>query len=272
MIPIETKPVWKKRETILVVIKDISELTVIPLVTAVQSYADDAKRKHEGFCSYRKALSDYEVQIDLMLPSFEAQQFAFLFTTLIPSVKNISYLHMTQIEVSHYDCIFDLSEAKAKLIGAQTGRSLNQSYGVMLGGEAFTFPRNVENLCPVFTPSGKILMSFEMLKLLPSRVFAHLPETLFVMRDEADLALIMGLPRNLSISDRVKQVFECEGVIDVASFETHLASALYKPVLELNNDPTLTKWSNPNYYLITEMTQDGFTKGVKQCFSALVDG
>jgi len=272
---LEAKQVVVKRESVLIWIKDISDLTVLPLASAVQSYAEDAKKKHDAFCSFRNQKSDYEVTIALVLPKDNELDkdlsLSKIFWTLIPSVQSISY-DFSAMKHDTFDAIFDLSEEHAREIGQPTQRHLAQSYGVMLGSNANSFPHSVENLCKEFTPSGKILSSLEFkfqVDYFPSSPIGGHDRYLY--RDASDGAFPLSISSELSLEQRIKNVFECDGVIDTLSFESYLASCLGKPVLELSNDSAMTQWSNPKYCRMEKLTKEGFERGLKQCFPQLLD-
>ena len=79
----------------------------------------------------------------------------------------------------------------------------------------------------------------------------------------------------MSIENRIWHVYSCKAVIGFSSFETYLACALKKPVLEIQTSFGLYKWSNPNYFCISVLSSNSehfpeiLNKGVALCLSAI---
>ena len=247
--------VISKYERVLICILDCTELTVLALISAIQAHEIGATNKHEGFCSLRKAKADYKLEIELVLP-LDAAIYSSMFRTLIPSITTIWY-GLEKVPSEGYDCIFDLSEAQARVIGAPTGKHLANSYGIMLGGEADSLPKNVVNLCQGHTESEKILTSSTFVQHCDA-VGINLPVHKLTFRNPND-----------TLENRIRQSFECAGVLDFSCFESYLASTLHKKVIEYNQDMALTKWSSPNYYLLTELKYEALLRGITVCFPQL---
>jgi hypothetical protein len=73
----------------------------------------------------------------------------------------------------------------------------------------------------------------------------------------------------ISLEDRVSKVFGSDIIVGYSSFETYLGCCLKKPVVEIQLDACLYKWSNPKYVCITDDSnlKELVKKGIAICLS-----
>lgn len=252
-----------RHENVLIWIKDCNDLSVLPMASAIQAYVRDAFRKHEGFASQRRLKSNFSLTLDLATTQEIVDRYGWFFEILIPHLGRIVVIEeTTQLAPScgaKYDCIFDLNEQTARNIGCITHRPLVQSFGIMLGAEATTFPESIENLCQEYSPADTVLLS------------PAIDNVLTFQNCKAELLSKVSDPvrieKDAPLQERIRAVFEAKAVIAETSFETYLASCLKKPVLELNTDSALNKWDNPNYFPMVILNKESFGKGLSLCLA-----
>lgn len=244
------------REKLLFVLSDVTDQTVLPILSALQAYCSLAVTKQQAH--YRMYHSDPKLEVDVQItyhilcydPTFN-----FIFEMCMPEGTLVSSsIEAFRKHYGTYDCIFEMSETLARKIVGSTRRHLVDGFAISIGSEASSLP-DVSKLCPEYSYAYDILLCPKV----PSEVVALLPVN-------KTLRHILHRP---SLQERIRNVFFARAVIGETSFETYLASALHRPVLEFNTDPHLHKWTNPKYVSIVVPTSDAIQKGVRICLSHL---
>lgn len=249
--------VLSRTENVLFQINECNDVTLFPLISALQGYVSSAVAKHKAWASYAHADSALTLTVSLLI-SEEMISYVWLFRKLVPCLDRIVSSH-TMLDLSSFDAIFSLDEYSARCIGEKTHKHLAISYGILIGGNSSSLPTMVENLVDSYTPMNKVLIH--------PQLAGHI-EALGVRLDYTRIHFIPdGSP---SLEERIRCVFSCAGIIAPLSLESYLASSLRKPVLELSTDSALTQWDNPQYYRMTFLSKFGVLKGINKCFPDLI--
>lgn len=236
---------------LLHVAPDVSDETVLAYLAAFQAYEHDALAKVKGWNKTHRDNKQLELELYINCPD----RYYFLFERCLSKYKKIESMALT---ISMVDVIVQLSVERALAICDKTDKPLAQGIGILIGAESSTLP-DVSNLVHGIPFDGTFLID-EALN----------DDNYFIMANN-----IFGSIRHfnslksedLSILTKIEYVIRARAILGYSSFETYLASAMGKPVFEIQENKHLRKWSNKKYVCVTNRDRHAIEEGVKLCLS-----
>ena len=245
---------------LFILANDITDENVLAVLAALQNYEKAAYDKVKGWNSTHGQSRQIDLKVHIV---YENERHYFIFESCLSHLASIKKT-MVEVKETSFDCIIPVSIEVALKLASATNKPLADAIGIIIGGEGGTLP-NVDNLCQAFSISVDTLYDFRFIDMY--------------LRDR-DLNLKLGISgvdtigyafnnTPMSLERRVLEVFKSKSIIGYSSFETYLGCALKKPVLEIQLNRHLYKWSNPNYVCLTEENQDAIVKGIQLCLQKI---
>jgi hypothetical protein len=244
---------------LIVIGKDITDETVLAFLAAIQAYETVAIEKNNAWNQIHKDTRELVFKNYLVCPP----RYEFIFQKCLDTVAAI-YPKLEDTPRIDYTYVAAISVKQAKAIAANTEKPLAIALGILLGCEASTLA-NVNNLCTEYAIAQDILLDFgKGLTDLANESVSN-KQLLVEMFDSKN---------ENNLEDRIKDVFSSKIVVGYSSFETYLAACLNKPVLEIQLDPLLYKWSSKYYNCITDESKlkELVPKGIQRCLSQISEG
>lgn len=241
---------------------DITDETILAVLAALQNYEKAAFDKIKGWNSVHKQDRQISLKIHLV---YENERHYFIFDRCLPHLISIKKT-IDEVNTKTFDCIVALSISAALKIADKTNKPLADALGVLIGGEGGTLP-DVSNLCQSFVVDiGQLIDSkfLDTYTITSSDIEPHSLDCLAI-------AAYYFADTSMALEQRALSVFKSKCAIGYSSFETYLACALKKPVLEIQKNKHLYKWSNPNYFCVTDENKDNVIKGVELCLQKICD-
>lgn len=235
---------------------DVTDATILAFLSAIQAYELNVITKTRAWNQAHQQTKEVELELDLVCP----KTYHFIFERCLSTLKNIGTERHTLPFVKYdYACSFSLANALS--LGEVINRPLAQSLGVICGSDATTLP-DVSNLITEYPQVKKNV-------LCQSDYYSELMAQNTHQADMISLYNPLFAKEQHSLESRARLVFMAAAVIGDAGFETYLACALLKPVLELKAIPRVMKWRNKQYSVLTEFNQESLVKGIKICLLQL---
>ena len=162
--------------------------------------------------------------------------------------------------------ICQLSIERGVDLAKGTDKPLALALGIILGCEANTLA-DVSNLCKQYTEDRILLLD----QVLALRLSADTHKIIVANKELQDIdshfIFVSDDKSTKTLSEKIALVYSCKIVVGNSSFETYLACCLKKPVLEIQTNPLLYKWNNPNYRCITDPSriQELVPQGIVEC-------
>jgi hypothetical protein len=249
---IKENEVVQKENTLIVISDDVTDETVLAVLAALQAYESSAYTKVKGTNATHKQNVKLDLHITIVCKNPE---YDFIWLRCLTKIRSIfRSTNDYPDEIFTYVAIVSIEAARG--LGNKT-RHIADLLGILLGAEASSLP-DVSNLVTKFSVTNDLLIHR-----------FNLPDNDNVMPVDSIL-FSHNTIAPLSLEGRTKHVFGSKAVFGTSSYETYLACALKKPVVEIQKDTQLYKWSNPNYICITdESDQEALQKAIDKCCSLL---
>jgi hypothetical protein len=232
-----------EERNLFIVWDDVTDETVLAVLAAIQAYEKASIEKNKAWNRIHKINRELIVKTYIVCK----ERYLFIFNRCLDTVVDMQEKIDPFLKMNFtYVCALSISTATA--LAKNTDKPLALALGIMLGCEASTLA-NVDNLCTEYTITKDILLEGKLDSYTKESNVHH-----FINFDS-------------SLEDKIKGVYSSKIVVGYSSFETYLACCLKKPVLEIQLNPLLYKWSNKGYNCITEESnlQELIPKGIAQC-------
>jgi hypothetical protein len=233
--------------------QDITDENVLAVLAALQAFENNAISKVKGWNSVYKDGRKQELEITLVCP----ERYAFLFASCLTKVKGI-YQEAADIPAVTYHYVSYISIERAKALAACAAKPLAVAIGIMIGAEANVLP-DVSNLVLDFVKDK-------------AQILATTDSLANIISQKSNVSDVWVAQLTASLRARILAVYHSDCVIGESSFETYLGCCLSKPVLEIQQDMHLFKWSNKLYTCITDATdKEVVLKGVDRCLQQALE-
>lgn len=231
---------------LIIVGDDVTDENVLAVLAALQAFEQSAVEKNNGWNKVHRDNRVLDFKTYLICPF----RYEFIFRTCLSTLEGI-YSDVDKIPKMNWTYVCHITIVRAMALALNTDKPLALAIGILLGCESSTLA-SVENLCQEYSIVYDVITDIQLgyLPIGPDQWYS---------------------PTLATLEDKISIVFSSKAVIGYSSFETYLACCLNKPVLEIQKDPSLYKWTNKHYSCITDDTdKDLLSKGITK-WLALMD-
>lgn len=236
-------------ENNLIIIRDdVTDENVLAVLAALQAFEASAIDKNKAWNKIHHDKRILEFNTYIVCPT----SYTFIFEKCLSTVK---YINPRVYPKLAYTYVCEISIARARTISDNTDKPLALAIGILLGCESSTLA-DVSNLCTEYVIKYDLAADIALSTFLMVEKMQFYSTTVATLEEKIDI------------------VFKSKVIVGYSSFETYLGCCLRKPVVEIQKDPSLYKWSNPNYICITEEVNlhELVPKGISQCLLMDIKG
>jgi hypothetical protein len=234
----------RKDNVLFIISNDITDEVILGILAAMQAYVSNAYTKIRSW----NAIHRQNEELDLAVYIVCDEYYHYLFQQCMP---NLAQLYVSKAALSHkiaftyFTYIVELSYDRIKRMCSTSNKPFAVCAGIILGSESSTLP-DVSNLLPSF---------IEDIDLLCSPALVDLNELHYIANRQV-------YENGYSLYRRIELVYRSKVVFGESSFETYLAAALHKPVIEIQPNQFLYKWSSKKYVVLSEFDKRAFAEAV----------
>jgi len=250
---IKANEVIQKENTLIVISDDVTDETVLAVLAAIQAYESSAYAKVKGSNTTHNQNVKLELSITLVCAN---EDYDFIWQRCLTKLDKIIRHTSGEVDITgeHFTYVALVSIEAARNLGNKT-KHIADLLGILLGAETSSLP-DVSNLITEYKVAKRNWYVFNSLETLWEKFETSKKYNSFV--------------EGKTFQEKTLLVFESCAIFGYSSYETYLACALKKPVIEIQKDQQLYKWSNPNYICITdESDQEAVQKAIDKCCSLL---